>query len=298
MEPFAGALRKGAGVATALASIVVLTHARDRFHSRAYTLETLFPHWRAAGHRVRVHEGPQNPPPGDVAVLHVDTTVVPEPYLEAVQQYPTVVNRAVIDISKRRFSAQLVTRNTSYAGPVIVKTNLNCFGTPEAYHDSMRASWGALRLRSVRAFAQRLKHAAGLDRRYPIYERPSEVPSHVWDDPQLVVEQFLAERDERGYYLRTWMFLGDRGRCSRVLGPHPVVKASDAIERVVVPIPDELRAWRERLGFDYGKFDFVMHQGRPVLFDVNRTPGMMANFGAALLAANADLSRGIEAFLR
>ena len=37
-------------------------------------------------------------------------------------------------------------------------------------------------------------------------------------------------------------------------------------------ITDELRAWRERLRFDFGKFDYVYHGERFVLLDVNRTP--------------------------
>ena len=281
-----------------MASIVVLTHERDRFRSRGYTLESFFAPWTAAGHDVRVHEGPHRPPPGDLAILHVDTTVVAEAYLEAARHYPIVVNGAVTDISKRRFSQQVVDRGSAYAGPVIVKTDLNCFGRPEAFHKSLRARWSALRLGPVRAFAQRIRHAAGRDPRYRIYGHPSEVPAAVWGDPRLVVEQFLPEHDERGYYLRTWMFLGDRGRCTRVLGPHPVVKGSDAIERVPVPVPDEVRTWRQQLGFDYGKFDFVIHDGRPVLFDVNPTPGLFVAFSAAVRAANADLARGIETWLQ
>jgi hypothetical protein len=281
-----------------MASIVVLTHERDHFRSRGYTLEALFAPWNAAGHVVRVHAGPHRPPPGDLAILHVDTTVVDEAYLEVARHYPIVVNGAVTDISKRRFSRQIVHRGSAYAGPVIVKTDLNSFGRPEAFHRSVRARWRALRLGPVRSFAQRLRHATGRDPRYRIYAHPSDVPAGVWDDPSLVVEQFLPERDERGYYLRSWVFLGDRGRCTRLLGPHPVVKARDVVERVPAPIPDELRAWRDELGFDYGKFDFVIHEGRPVLFDVNPTPGLFVAFSAAVRAANAELARGIDTWLQ
>jgi hypothetical protein len=30
---------------------------------------------------------------------------------------------------------------------------------------------------------------------------------------------------------------------------------------------------REELGADFGKFDYVMHDGRAVLIDANKTPG-------------------------
>ena len=58
-----------------------------------------------------------------------------------------------------------------------------------------------------------------------------------------------------------------------------------------------LRAWRARLGFDYGKFDFVVRDGEPVLFDVNRTPTMASNLSAALEAGMGELARGMAAFV-
>jgi hypothetical protein len=30
---------------------------------------------------------------------------------------------------------------------------------------------------------------------------------------------------------------------------------------------------RKRLNFDYGKFDYVVHDGQPVLLDANKTTG-------------------------
>jgi hypothetical protein len=44
-----------------------------------------------------------------------------------------------------------------------------------------------------------------------------------------------------------------------------------------VPVPDDLRETRRRLGFDYGKWDFVLHEGRAVLIDANKTPGRPPN---------------------
>jgi hypothetical protein len=39
-------------------------------------------------------------------------------------------------------------------------------------------------------------------------------------------------------------------------------------------VPEELRRKRNELGFDYGKFDYAISDGRLVLFDTNPTPGM------------------------
>ena len=45
----------------------------------------------------------------------------------------------------------------------------------------------------------------------------------------------------------------------------------DHIEEVD-PHP-EIVQMRKRLNFDYGKFDYVVHNGRAVLFDANKTTG-------------------------
>jgi hypothetical protein len=271
-----------------MARIVVLTHPRDLFRSRHFMVQGLFSHWEAAGHRVVVHEGTRDLPDADVAVLHVDRTVVPAEYIEALRRYPFVVNGKTGDIGKRAISRHLVGPYDAYAGPVIVKTNANAGGVPERLHEEVARLKGEPAGPPVRYMTER----------YPIYDSPALVPPALRLDPDLVVEKFLPERAEHGYYSRHWVFFGDRERCNRVQGPHPVVKAADATERVPVPVPDELRAWRARLGFDYGKFDFVVHDGAPILLDVNRTPTLPAKLSDAVKAGMEDLAKGIAAFCR
>jgi hypothetical protein len=131
---------------------------------------------------------------------------------------------------------------------------------------------------------------------YPIYDRLVDVPDETWADPDMVVERFLPERDELGYHIRTWVFFGDReiSRCLR--GDDPWVKALNSADIPALDIPDFIRAERARLGLDYGKFDFVIHNGDPVLFDANKTPG--APPPSPTKAANfAHLAGGIEALL-
>jgi hypothetical protein len=41
---------------------------------------------------------------------------------------------------------------------------------------------------------------------------------------------------------------------------------------VDVPVSEEILEVRRRLGFDYGKIDYVVHEGQVVLIDVNTTP--------------------------
>ena len=271
-----------------MATILLVTHASDRFHSRSFLVGTLFEHWTGAGHRVVVHEGPCDLPPADIAFLHADCTEIPAEYTDALARYPIVVNGKTGDVSKRAISRNLVTSPTDYQGPVIVKTNRNSGGFPEAFHAKV-----ALEERGETSPAVRYMKG-----RYPIFDSPCLVPPHVFRDPDLVVEKFLPEKDERGYYVRYWVFLGDRERCSRYLEAQPIVKGDTALERVAVPVPDELREWRARLGFDYGKFDFVVRDGTPILLDVNRTPTVPPNLTEAVRRGQGDLARGIESFLR
>ncbi len=49
---------------------------------------------------------------------------------------------------------------------------------------------------------------------------------------------------------------------------------SSASLRVTEDHPAELQGIRRRLGFDFRKFDHVMQDGKAVVFDFNKTPGL------------------------
>jgi hypothetical protein len=272
-----------------MATVVVLVHANDLFGARHFMVRSFFPVWEAMGHHVVVHEGAARAPAGDVALLHVDRTVVPDEYVEAMRAYPVAINARARDISKRVVSESLVGPFDAWRGPVIVKTNANAGGVPEKLHDEIARRRGE----APRGLPPRY-----MTERYPIFDSIDAVPTAMRLDPELVVERFLPERDERGYASRHWIFFGDRERCTRVVGPHPIVKGQDILDRTVVPVPEELRAHRERLGFDYGKLDFVVHEGRVVLLDANRTPTIPANLTEALRAGMEHLARGLDGFVQ
>ncbi|HUJ85926.1 MAG TPA: hypothetical protein VLX30_03635 [Burkholderiales bacterium] len=271
-----------------MATIVILEHLLQREVELPYMVYGLAARWRARGHRVLVHHGTEDPPAGDLAIVNVDLSLIPESYRELFARYPRVVNGAVLDVSKRRFSRDLLDRHSDWIGPVIVKTDANYGGRPE---------------RLLRQAAERAGLACDvppgpLALEYPIYRALREVPDEVWDSPGLVVERFLPERDEAGYYVRVWVFLGDRDRSTRWRASGPVVKAGNLLERIPVEVPDELRAWRARLQFDFGKFDYVRHGNRWVLLDVNRTPAYPLPDAGAADPVLQTLAPGIEFYLR
>jgi hypothetical protein len=164
----------------------------------------------------------------------------------------------------------LLRRADSYAGAVIVKSNSNFAGANDF-----------ARLRSSRKLLRRLVHRLlhrgyRLDAiPYQIYPSLGDVPRKVWADRRLVVEKFVPERQDSLYCLRKWVFLGDTNILILNRSTDPIVKAGDSSRDTVQGgVPQELMAERQRLGFDYGKFDYVMHAGRAVLLDANSTPGV------------------------
>ena len=271
-----------------MATIAILTHEYGGFAEREYLVKGLARHGERLGHRIMTARGLPPKADADVAILHVDVSVVPEDYMEFASQFPVVVNGAVRDIRKRAISGALLGPGDDWSGPVIVKANLNRAGWPERQHNRIAAMKGRPAPYDVAAIYDA----------YPIYPSIASVPGEVWEDPDRVAERFIPERDRSGFWIRTWTFFGDRERCSRYCSPNPIVKASDVIAREPSPVPDDLRAERARLGFDYGKFDFVLDEGRAVLLDANRTPGAPPDPSGRFARTTADLARGIDLFLR
>lgn len=269
-----------------MATIVILEHELQQYVELPYMMRTFAEHWRAAGHRVLVHHGLGEPPPADLAILHVDLTVVPPAYLELLRRYPRTLNAAVADVSKRRFSADLLDRYSDWIGPVIVKTDRNFGGKPEQLFRAIAERAGGSQDIAAGAVAES----------YPVYGALRQVPPAVWEDPGLLVERFLPEREGEQYALRVWTFLGDRERSMRWFAREPIVKAANMTGREEVEVPAAMRAWRERLGFEFGKFDYVRCGERWVLLDVNRTPSYPRQ--ASKPHPLAALSEGIERFLR
>ena len=272
-----------------MATIVLLHHEMSRHVPAHYVARLFAERWRNGGHTVLEHYGAEDPPMGDILFLHIDVTVVPAEYRDLIPRYARVINGAVLDISKHVFSQIIIGRDSDWSGPVIVKTDANFFGRSEWIMHSLAQKLGAP---SEPPIGPWMKD-------YLIYDSLREVPEWAWQGPGLIVEKFLPERDAQGYYLRQWTFLGDRERSVRSRSEVPIIKRDNVVGRETVPVPDEIRAWRDRLRFDYGKFDYLVHEGRPLLIDTNRTPGAhhdgesRPERRASILA----LADGMQAFL-
>jgi hypothetical protein len=143
---------------------------------------------------------------------------------------------------------------------------------------------------------RRTRFSRNLVQRNEAYAGPVIVKSNA-NHAGLVVERFLPERVGECYAVRNYQFLGDRWTCSRMLAPDPIVNAYTQIGTEPIDVHPEIEALRHELGFDYGKFDYVMHDGRPVLLDANKTTGAAGlPWTAELVAARRHRAEGLYSF--
>jgi hypothetical protein len=250
--------------------IAIIVHQYDDFERSNYSIHPIANVWREQGVEVVCVDGAGTAVDADVAIAHVDLTVTPPEYQAVFDRYPVVLNRRVTDITKRRISRLIVQPGDGYDGPVLIKTNNNCGGNRENRLVRHQSYWRSrlVNIGSRLSWAWRTRLGE-----YPIFDSPALVPAAVWRNQHLVVERFLPERHGDLYALRVWMFLGDRELNTIVYSPEPIVKGRSVIRREPAPeVPDELRRLRAELGFDYGKFDYTIIDGRPILYDINRTP--------------------------
>jgi hypothetical protein len=255
-------------------AIAIHTHPARML--RPYYLVThLVELWRQAGIRVEVVGGPDPVPAVSIGLLHVDLTRVPPEYAALAGSYPVLLNGGVLDIGKRRLGVGLVERDSAYDGPVIVKSDLNAGGSPE------HAAWQWGRTRAARAWSRLLDHVAAsrpLGRQwretYPVYPSKAQVPAWVWKRPDLVVQRFVADPLGGGEYaLRQWTFFGESElSVVRGLSGPDRATAKFTTMRPGGDVPAELRALRREMRFDFGRFDYFLEDGRPMVIDVNKTP--------------------------
>ncbi len=262
--------------------IAVLTHEGDElFEKTNYLIHALVDAWRTTGLRVTILRGTGLFVPARLLIPHIDATIRPAEYETFLRRYPRVANRRVTDVSKSAISENLVRPDASYEGPVIVKTNRNYGGLPErrlgitqsrrSLAEGIRSHWAA---RSGAAPSgvpwERVEWLPTGS--YPVFEKLRDVPPGVFGNAGLVVEKYVAEMQDGMYCVRFNYAVGQREITLRLKSRQPVIKGSNASTCEEAESPPELGPLRRRLGLDYGKIDFVVRNGKPVLIDINPTP--------------------------
>lgn len=285
--------------------VAVLMHERDSMHVvRRYVLTLMADCWREDGHEVVFVFGAGTFVPADVAIVHVDLSVVPPEYLQLAARYPVAINGRVADIRKRRISPDLLlSSGDAWPGRVIVKSDLNYGGLPEGRRLDQPGD-GLLR-RTLRPHLSRWginmpSRVAGGPTSYRVHQRLADVPAADFAREDLVVQKFIPEMDGAHYCVRHFSFLGDRVSCVRLRSAGPIVNGTNCAPVEPVEVHPQIAALRDELGFDYGKFDFVMADGEAVLLDANKTVGCASNIvnDPELLRLRRYRAAGLYSYLR
>ena len=225
--------------------------------------------WQADGNRVEI--GRFGLVTADIALMHVDRTQVAPRHVPKNPASRPLLNGAVLDISKRRVSANLVTPRSPWQGPVIVKTDANHMGKPEL---TAKAKWAAEHKRVGGALKLLGRAVAPKPApQYTIYPAIAAVPPPVWRRSDLVVEKFLPQRHGDLFVLHSWVFFGDQGFVRTMFSKDPIIKPRNTLRfEDHADVPDSVRGARRRFGFDFGVIDYVLVDGEAVLLDMNKTP--------------------------
>ena len=263
-----------------MATILVL---KGRADSKFTAVDGMALRWVKAGHRVMTRYGLGNLPEADVLFVHIDTTCTPREYRDIFCGYRVVINGQALDVDKGLYSRARLGQSDDYEGPVIVKTRANFGGEGDERYRIGRF----LRYRTLVRLHHRLSALFEPDWRrrttlmphdYPIFDRKADVPDAVWQNQHLMVERFCPEREKDLYFIRYWVFFGEHGWARRFGSKTPIVKFGTRVtEEETVTVPCEVGELRQRLGLDYGRIDYVQHDGVVTVFDANKTLGFGRN---------------------
>lgn len=223
--------------------------------------------WQQSGIEVTYQRGVVDPPlpQADVLIVHIDLSVVPEPYLEFAAKYPVAINGKVRDIRKSAISSLRVVPGDGWEGPVIVKSDLNCCGLGELM----------LHVRDPQKRIKMPTYPFKMERQtdYRVYDAVAQVPREYFSDSSVIVERFMPERQDGLYFVRSHHFLGSKGVTVRLGSAEPVVLGQTTKVMQTVEPHQSVLEFRQRYGLQYGKIDYVEHDGKAFIFDVNKTTG-------------------------
>ena len=247
--------------------IAILFHENEERNCiHRFAIGVLAEFWIEDGHKVAVLRGTRRRVDADILIVHVDLSVVPDSYLAFARHYPISVNGRLKDIRKSAFATNLVGPADPYPGPVIVKSDLNCEGSPEARlveneRNGVKRNDGHQEPGSYRSG-------------FRVFLRLGDVSPAVFARPDLVVQKFQPEVEGQYFCVRNMHCLGNYVSAIRLKSRDPIVKSSSCLPDIEDLEPEpELLALRRRLHLDYGKLDYVKLGEKVVLLDINKTTG-------------------------
>lgn len=267
-------------------------------HEHGEYLSPLLSHlvgvWEELGVSINLLRGTNETPPNvDLLIPHIDLTVTPANLIQYMNGFPRVINRRLTDISKTLVSSNLVSKNSTYDGKVIVKTNMNFGGVPEHNYEIAKGNF-PVDPRDIQRPWRKIETLS--PENYQVFDRISLVPNGVWRNKRLVVEKFIPEREGEYYCMRVCQTMGNVSMCKRLYSNSPIIKGSTIVRSEAVETPESIMDIKSKFGMDYGKLDFVIHNGHIEVLDINKTPGSppAKDFRPEWVR---QLAMGVEAFL-
>lgn len=271
--------------------VAILFHEADRAAVNNYAISALAELWRRDGHTVTHIFGIRKFIPADLILVHVNLSVVPDEYITFAQQYPIVLNDKPRDIRKSSFSRYLLTPDDDYSGQVFIKSDLNYAGIPEDVllkrNHYFRPLMSVLNVPFFRTPAD-----------YLVVGSLREVPLKWFKRKDMVIQRFCPEFEDGLYHVRLYQFLGDKHTCTRISSPHPIVNDPSRVRSESIEVHPEIEKLRRELNFDYGKFDYVIHDGEPVLLDINKTTGSVRKLTPEIAAMRKHRAGGLYSYFR
>jgi hypothetical protein len=88
--------------------IAIIFHENDKGRAQHYAITYLAEMWQERGINPIFIFGTKRFVPADLAILHVNLSIVPDEYIEFAHMYPIVLNGMVKDIRKSSFSDHLI----------------------------------------------------------------------------------------------------------------------------------------------------------------------------------------------
>lgn len=273
--------------------VVTLENSPD-FKNTKSLLNRLSTIWEAQGYVIKVTQGINQHLKANIAISHIDLTIVPDRYSVFLGNYPAAINIKATNISKAVISQNLLGNGDSYEGEVIVKTANNYGGLPELIH-KMNSGKIQNAMTNVRPW----KRVEYLDtHNYPRFSSINQVPQGVWQNNSLIVEKFLPEKDAKGNYcLRYWIFLGNKEIGVLHYSQKAIIKDTDHNSRLITDVPTDLRNLRKKMGIDFGRIDYGIVNGKTVVYDINSTPAVGESQLKLIGSKLTELAEGIELYL-
>jgi hypothetical protein len=135
--------------------------------------------------------------------------------------------------------------------------------------------------------------------KYPIFNSVRDVPLAAFDNPHLIVERFLPERRGDNVLLRQLHVFGNQWVGRELISSDPILKGFNS-RAIILPLhhrPKSLNGAANSVQTSFCKMDYVIHDGKGILLDINPTPTLSFDTGnPELLAATAQLAKGIAQF--